>query len=88
MFKVRQKGYSKHKRKDESEAPLFIPVGMDVIAVENKVASKNDCRHLLKDTQQITCVGNHVELPDLPEDLKHPVNGVPPYFIVNVMLPR
>eukprot|EP00039_Didymoeca_costata_P016089 m.281997 g.281997 ORF g.281997 m.281997 type:complete len:302 (-) comp16336_c0_seq24:1067-1972(-) len=72
VFKVRQKGYSKHKRKDESEAPLFIPVGMDVIAVENK----------------ITCVGNHVELPDLPEDLKHPVNGVPPYFIVNVMLPR
>lgn len=29
-----------------------------------------------------------LELPELPEDMQNSVNGVPPYLVVNIMLPR
>ena len=33
-------------------------------------------------------IGSLVELPPLPKSMRGPANGVPPYFIINIMLPR
>ena len=37
---------------------------------------------------QVTHIGSMVDLPPLPKEMTGLANGVPPYFILNVMLPR
>lgn len=72
VFNVRQKGYAKEKRKAPTHTPLFVPFASDLLHFEKK-----------RDH-----IATSISLPELPEDMRSPINGVPPYLIVNVMLPR
>eukprot|EP00041_Stephanoeca_diplocostata_P010026 m.159035 g.159035 ORF g.159035 m.159035 type:complete len:306 (-) comp17989_c0_seq2:277-1194(-) len=70
-FCVRQKGYKQHKKKGVSTEPMFLCVARDLLKFEEK--RYNLATSLL--------------LPELPSDSSEPVSGVPPYIILNIMLP-
>eukprot|EP00040_Diaphanoeca_grandis_P007751 m.42171 g.42171 ORF g.42171 m.42171 type:complete len:300 (-) comp19020_c0_seq2:81-980(-) len=71
-FNVRGKNYMSDKIKVPSQPPLYTPIGSDIIKVDRKRFH----------------IAASVDLPDLPDDMKEPINGVPAYMIVNVMLPK
>mmetsp|Transcript_28747 Transcript_28747/g.75456 ORF Transcript_28747/g.75456 Transcript_28747/m.75456 type:complete len:296 (-) Transcript_28747:179-1066(-) len=71
-FRVRQVGYSESNKKDVSGDPLYSCFARDCFSFSKKRYH----------------VGELLELPELPPDLAEGVAGVPPYIVLNVMLPN
>lgn len=71
-FRVRQLGYVENNRKDVSGPALYAPFGRDLLTLPKK-------RYHM---------GELLELPELPPEFTDPIAGVPPYLILNVMLPK
>eukprot|EP00035_Acanthoeca_spectabilis_P025508 m.458711 g.458711 ORF g.458711 m.458711 type:complete len:294 (+) comp21570_c0_seq1:76-957(+) len=71
-FRVRQLGYVENNRKDVSGPALYAPFGRDLLTLPKK-------RYHM---------GELLELPELPPEFTDPIAGVPPYLILNVMLPN